>query len=344
MFGKLANALKDEALKEVSQPSHASTPSGAWSQGPPPAGSSQPSNAWSQGAPSSQPYSTGPNTHPVQQDVPVPDPSQQELQSFGAAVHKLWDLDTNRLEPGRDFVLNLQTSKRPFSEGDETHEPLFQNFSPSVFNSRPTYASFVKLLDNYHAESGVRERVDEEERREQERFLDACLKTGPIKFAEKILRAKGVLRGDFKQMLSQIWFELYRRESNDDSSAFEHTFVGELRDGKVIGFHNWIQFWHEEKKGVANYHGFFKPRRSRGGNISLEESHVLSFQLAWNGALKSISTFFVGTSPEFELALYTLVFLLGRETERIEIEEVEIDLKCYKHRGDKLGSVYPESK
>ena len=53
---------------------------------------------------------------------------------------------------------------------------------------------------------------------------------------------------------------------------------------------------------------------------------------------------FLFCSPEFELALYTLVFLVGNECERIEIEEVEIDLKCYRHQGNKLGSVYPEAK
>lgn len=34
-------------------------------------------------------------------------------------------------------------------------------------------------------------------------------------------------------------------------------------------------------------------------------------QLAWKGELKQVSTFFMGTSPEFEFALYTLYFLGG---------------------------------
>ncbi|KAJ3046709.1 hypothetical protein HK097_000605 [Rhizophlyctis rosea] len=331
--------------------SQSSQPSGAWSQGPPPASSYQSSNSWSQGPPAHAPsqsthntYSSGPTHSAPQQDVSVPEPTQQELHSLREAVNKMWDLDTNRLEPGRDFVLNLQTAKRPFTDGDTTHEPLFQNLNPSIFSRLPTYTHFINLLDNYHAKAGVAEKIDDAERREQSAFLDSCLKTGPIKYAEKYLRAKGALRGDFKEMLNEIWFQLYRRQTQNDSSAFEHTFVGEVRDQKVIGFHNWIQFWNEERKGSANYHGYFKPRRTRGLELGLEESHVLSLQLAWHGLLKSISTFFIGTSPEFELALYTLVFLFGDECERIEIEEVEIDLKCYRHQGNKLGSVYPEAK
>ena len=47
-----------------------------------------------------------------------------------------------------------------------------------------------------------------------------------------------------------------------DSSAFEHVFVGETRNkGDVIGFHNWIQFYLQEKRGLVDYRGFFPSRR-----------------------------------------------------------------------------------
>ena len=42
-----------------------------------------------------------------------------------------------------------------------------------------------------------------------------------------------------------------------DSSGFEHVFVGETRgDKEVIGFHNWIQFYLQEKVGNVDYKGF----------------------------------------------------------------------------------------
>ena len=42
-----------------------------------------------------------------------------------------------------------------------------------------------------------------------------------------------------------------------DSSGFEHVFVGETRgDGEVIGFHNWIQFYLQEKAGHVDYQGY----------------------------------------------------------------------------------------
>jgi len=38
-----------------------------------------------------------------------------------------------------------------------------------------------------------------------------------------------------------------------DSSGFEHVFVGEVKKGQIIGCHNWIQIYNEERKGRLNY-------------------------------------------------------------------------------------------
>ena len=44
------------------------------------------------------------------------------------------------------------------------------------------------------------------------------------------------------------------------SCGFEHVFVGEVQPylGKVLGFHNWIQLYMEEKNKNLNYMGYLK--------------------------------------------------------------------------------------
>ena len=65
---------------------------------------------------------------------------------------------------------------------------------------------------------------------------------------------------DFKHQLYDLWFKLYRRTKGSralDSSGFEHVFVGETRGGtEVLGFHNWIQFYLQEKAGNVDYQGY----------------------------------------------------------------------------------------
>ncbi len=69
--------------------------------------------------------------------------------------------------------------------------------------------------------------------------------------------------------ITQMAYELYDENDSNvatfhafcrdfDSSGFEHVFVGETRGRDVIGFHNWIQFYLQEKKGNIDYRGYFR--------------------------------------------------------------------------------------
>ena len=78
--------------------------------------------------------------------------------------------------------------------------------------------------------------------------------------------------------------------------------------------------------------------------------HLLSLQFRWHGVEKLVGTSFIGTSPEFELALYTLCFLCGGEdddeTTTIELNTgtdlFELNIRCYKMAHDKIGTAFPE--
>jgi len=149
---------------------------------------------------------------------------------------------------------------------------------------------------------------------------------------------------NLKKTLYDLWFNMYSRGhiNKPDSCGFEHVFVGELNDGKVTGFHNWIQIFLEEKKGKLDYQGYIVPRKKDNHvAIASETDQLIVIQFTWDVSptalhkKKDISTTFVGTSPEFELALYTLCFLLDEEEDHFcEVGEGEhiyrVNIKCHR--------------
>jgi len=113
-------------------------------------------------------------------------------------------------------------------------------------------------LDNYESETGIVETVTNEERKENWHFINLIFDTSVMKLAHKFLVSKGKAspnEDDFKQDLHDMWFKLYNRVhgiKGGDSCGFEHVFVGETRKDEVIGFHNWIQFYLQEKLGTVD--------------------------------------------------------------------------------------------
>lgn len=279
---------------------------------------------------------------------------------FNTAAQTLWNIDSNRLAPHKDYQMDVQDSKRPYDKGDAADDPLFTKVNRQIFE-RPSFKTFYHLLDNYSASTGDEEHVSSKELRENRAFLDAVMETAPMKYCHQYCLAKGTeYQGEpvskdesgFKRILNDIWFKLYSRSGGGrrrkmDSSGFEHVFVGEVKNGKVSGFHNWIMFWLEERKGNIDYRGYIKPR-SKGNMQTNNDDHVLTLQFSWNGVKKFVGTSFIGVSPEFELALYTMTFLAGEDDNFITLDTggecFDLNVKCYKNDGgSKLASCYVEA-
>ncbi|CAI8609482.1 unnamed protein product [Vicia faba] len=270
------------------------------------------------------------------------EPSEDELADLSRACEKLWELDLNRLVPGKDYEIDCGEGKKVYQKDDMAQGSLFTWVSDDVFR-KPTYARFLSLLDNYNPHQGSKEVVTSEEKQEQASFIEEISRTAPIKYLHKFLASKGIISGssqDFKRLLTSLWFDLYNRcGTSGSSSAFEHVFVGEIKQtSEVSGFHNWLQFYHEEANGRVDYQGYIFPRRR--GETPDSETQLLTIQFEWNGVLKSVSSTLVGVSPEFEIALYTLCFFAGQEDNHIQLGPYAVNIKCY-HLGNQIGSVFP---
>ncbi|NXD86003.1 ENDOU endoribonuclease, partial [Halcyon senegalensis] len=244
---------------------------------------------------------------------------------------QLYRADHNKAQPS-DVAINPQYQASPDETGDQedrSPQPLYKYVNEKLF-SKPTYASFIKLLDNYQRVTGREEDVTTEELREQDNFLKEVMKTELMKklFAFLYEKNRYGSEQEFVADLKEMWFGLYSRSDGErDSSGFEHVFsgrahtswrvlgstglrkltpgsrlsLGEVKKGKVSGFHNWIRFYLLEKQGIVNYfsHNFDGPWDTY--------PDVLGLQFSWDGFYKEVGSAFIGCSPEFEFGLYTLL-------------------------------------
>ncbi|KAM8838490.1 uridylate-specific endoribonuclease C-like [Synchiropus picturatus] len=277
--------------------------------------------------------------------------SQQASQELTQVLNDLWRLDTNRLKPGRDYIISLQGKAGYVEQGsnyarDRARHPLFTYVDEDKLRSIETYSHFINLLDNYEASTGVSETVTSEELQENQLFLSAVMETEVMKHAHQYLIRKRMSPADpdqFRNQLYNIWFRLYHRErgGGEDSSGFEHVFVGETKGHEVMGLHNWIQFYLQEKHQHVDYKGY----KARGHKETPDEDdHVLNLQFSWKGLVKPVGGSFIGVSPEFEVAVFTIIFLMSTEkmtSVTVKVDEYMLELVVYRH-GRSIGTSFPK--
>lgn len=262
---------------------------------------------------------------------------------------KLWDLDVNRCKPDVDYKLDLQgyVTTTNMAGKDWASRSLFSKVNEAKVFSIPTYKAFVNLLDNYESDMDKPEVVTAEEEEENWNFLGLLMETEVMKEVHRFLVSLNKAPSDvhhFKKNLYNIWFQMYKRLQEDrsiNSCGFEHVFVGETRGRVVSGFHNWIQFYLQEKRGNVDYRGFFR----RGTTEEMEKSpRIITLQFTWKKTCgKPIGSSFIGTSPEFEMAMYTVMFLMDLDSVLVKIKKYDVELVCHKH-GKGIGTAFPVSK
>jgi len=277
-------------------------------------------------------------------------PSSTELHDLSKALQKIIKIDKNKFIPGKDVKINPQRSIHVGEDGDHASNNLFNYVNMRKLESTPTIKLFFDLLDNYTPDLGVTETVNGKEKKEINKFIDEICKTVPIRYCFNYLVAKGQVSEDwaaFKKELYNIWFRGYYRKAVNDTSAFEHVFIGEVKEDNdgVIGFHNWITIYKEEQKGNFNYRGWIPPRRdAKTTERPEQDSFALSIKFNWKGIEKPVTSCLIGTSPECEIAMYTLMYYYGEEVEfKHDDYTIKINMHTFNNKyGKTIGSCYPE--
>ncbi|KAK3758277.1 hypothetical protein RRG08_033244 [Elysia crispata] len=222
---------------------------------------------------------------------------------FSDVTEELWDNDVNRLSTS-DVTINDQASVGRTDFRDKSYKNLFSYVDEAKLNAS-VYTTYLALLDNYDRNKGHPERVTPQEKAEEDAFLDAIMATKTMETLYGYLKCEGKVqsKSNLRSTLRLIWFDLYKRSSSGyalDSSGFEHVMIGDYKSSNVAsGLHYWLSFYEEEKKGDLNYYG----------HTCKTQTNFVCAAFDWNGRKKQRTSFFLRTSPAFDIALYTLCFI-----------------------------------
>nr|CDJ87541.1 unnamed protein product [Haemonchus contortus] len=231
------------------------------------------------------------------------------------ALNVLVSLD-ERLDGHAKINYQNMASRKDFTH-DNAKEPLFTSVAQRALNGA-TYKAFKNLISFYNEpDVDVPETVTSDWEAAIDSFLDAVTNTTVMRSTKEFLTSKGVVSDDesFRNLLYTMWFTQYARGHAVGSSGFESVFSGEIRGNDVIRFNNWFRFYELETAGQVNYHGWY----TREKNIEM------SLQFEWNNWKAMDTSMLLNTSPEFEMAVYTIC-ALGKGQCKMNIGRVQVQI------------------
>ncbi|XP_011161725.1 poly(U)-specific endoribonuclease homolog [Solenopsis invicta] len=243
------------------------------------------------------------------------------------------------------ITINLQSQTTSSNPTDQAPQPLL-TVNPEAFQI-PTIQRVLSIFDNYQLDTRTNEYINPAQRQEESLLIDTFLSTNVMSTAMRFLADKGFVRQDYyeyKDLLRRLWFHLFSRgQGKIGSTGFEHVFMAETKQvdsgTEVLGLHNWIYFNKEEEKMHIDYLGYIK-KIDLGNKGSIIKMHT-----KFNGYDKPVVTVFTGTSPELEMALYSVCFF-ARPNENCPVSlggtKFNIITRKFKYRGkDLIGTAYP---
>jgi len=249
-------------------------------------------------------------------------------------LDELWALDEGRCavsarrpgEGGRrpwvnadaDILLDEQVPALRTTLAECAKRPLFAYVAPEIL-ARPTFLTLVRIFDVFQpAETSGSENGSSApgpyspvEFTAIDEFLEQVTRTSVMRRAFRHITKTLpiVLTRQWKEVLFKLWFQ--RRDGKP--CVFEHVFLGNLTEdisGQPVagGFHSWLKFYLEEVRGTARYLGYIYNKAEAG----LMNSRYVSGKFVWDydghKLVKDQGGFFIGTSPEWQLAVGTVAY------------------------------------
>ncbi|KRZ06545.1 Elongation factor Ts, mitochondrial [Trichinella zimbabwensis] len=217
------------------------------------------------------------------------------------SMAKLDKFTARQFELVLDFQIAADKANGPLDK-------LVKYVSPEALQL-PTVQALFDLAKYYTPQLGIKEDETAEKMQKIEAFLDEVMKSNVIKLLVHHFKLAGFQEADtvdeFRQWIKKTWFTTYARRNEEginDSSLFEHFFFGETVEDeeKVLGLHYWLRYFLLENAGQITYLGY---------KMKETESYA-TVAYKWNGFRKDSGTMLLRTTPEFEIALFSIGYLL----------------------------------
>ncbi|KRY92128.1 Poly(U)-specific endoribonuclease -like protein [Trichinella pseudospiralis] len=217
----------------------------------------------------------------------------------------------------------------------------FITFISQSYKKKPTVAAFLDLMNTFNPEIGSAEKPSAEQRKKVRTFINRVMQTNVMNHTFVFLKNIGLPEAktmkSFKKWMHSLWFDSYsRKKGPPDSSAFEHVFMGEIENQEVHGLHNWIRLAYLEFTGALKYSGFVIQRKDSTASIRFK----------WNGKTKHTGTVLLGSSPELDMAIYTICYIVRPKNQDCKFfyKGCEVKVKAYeiyRHGRRHLSSTFP---
>jgi hypothetical protein len=187
---------------------------------------------------------------------------------------------------------------------------------------RVSYDRVARLFNNFTLDQTKRENDFPAETEEVQEFLRAITGTPPMEAAREYASrqtARGIGADEWRAIVARVWFERSDQGGGKDLTGFEHSIVGEQKQGKVSGYHFWYKYYLDENFRAPDGAGadLIDFKAWKGGKENTPDVVTLSY--VWRAydyeakqyrhLTKPTGGFWVGPSVEGLMALGTIRFV-----------------------------------
>lgn len=194
-----------------------------------------------------------------------------------------------------------------------------------------TMKEFILIYSYFVSETGYSEVITDFKLYRFKNFIYTILNSHLMIITYNYYFADKYKPKEFVKFFIRTFFSTYNRHNNDDTSLFEHYFVGEMniKSNNFVGLHYWLSFNILENRGKLNYYGYTKKGK-----------YIISAKFNYKDSIK-ITSFMYPTFPEFEMIMILLV-IDKKESIRFRLKDTIIEYKLINQDGKILYPViYP---